>query len=240
MLKIKVFIISIMSCLCTHVLSQLITNVNYKLIGDKIYVTYDLNAEPRTQYRIELKFIDNSGNELIPVNVDGDIGLVKGGTKKIITCALSEKIQSMEDIYDAVLVVKDKIKANHSILYNANLLLTYVGIKYAYLGDFGGYLSASSNLGGIHFSEDTNDYHMLTVGITARIYNKYYPYLGGGLEITRSEPIVEGGIIMNFRGLVIDLGGGSEFYYWRTTANDEPIEKLSALPFFKIGIGVGF
>lgn len=233
---IKVLLTVLFISLYTYGLSQHITNVDYKIDGNNIIVTYDLEAESRTNYKIDLVFLSREGNQLIPKTVEGDIGIVKGGKNKKIIWAVTEDVQSLEGDYKVILTIIDKIKNHHALFYSVNVALTFAGIRYAYLGKFGGYTSLSTDFGII----DT--YSMFTAGFTFRVAEKYYPYIGGGIEISfDSATIIEAGSMINFGKLAFDIGIGAEFY---STVSEESENyystNLNAMPFVKIGLGFCF
>jgi len=68
-------------------LNMKISGVNFRLGDEGIVVQYDIvDGSPGNQYFIELKFISDSGDKIIPESTTGDIGKnVKAGMGKTIT-----------------------------------------------------------------------------------------------------------------------------------------------------------
>ncbi len=200
---------------CTINYSQVIENVNYNVLDDQIDITYDLVSYKKGQkYNIVLKFVDDKGKTIIPVTVEGDIGIVKGGLNKRIIWNVLNDIQEFEGRYKAVITLtKPKIN-KHSILYNANIPWDFFGIKYAYIGRLGCYTSLASDFG---LLDETSHF---TGGLAVRAATRTNIYFGGGLELSWGNTVLESGIILKFNHATIDSGLGfdlmdSEYNYFK-------------------------
>lgn len=231
----KIHLYAFLLCLGTHAYSQVINNVNYKVVDEKVFVTYDLVSESHTRYNITLKFVDEKGDVIIPKTIKGDLTNVTGGTQKEIIWYVTNDIKDFEGKYKAVLTIVKKIQSRHSLFYDADVPLTFAGIRYTYLGKFGGYVSVSTDFGAI------DEFLICTAGLTMRIADKFYPYIGGGLEVFYFEPVPEAGFVINIKNMVIDLGFGMIIHYYDATYGfNNYNEELELLPFGKVGIGFIF
>jgi hypothetical protein len=192
--------------------SQIVENVDYSIDGDKIYITYDISYyEDGKKYNVDLKFVDNNGRIIIPKTVEGDIGSVYGGRNRKITWAVLQDMQEMSGEYKAIVTINEKEteKQNtqkHSFLFCPNLPWAFFGVKYAYIGKAGCYISGASDFG---LMDETCH---VTGGLALSVAQSTNIYFGGGMEIFWAEPLVESGVILKFKSITIDLGGGLNIF----------------------------
>ncbi|MBU0764068.1 MAG: hypothetical protein KJ607_04450, partial [Bacteroidetes bacterium] len=121
--KSLLLLIVVFGALSLSVLAQkselAVENVDFLVEGDRIVVVYDItNSKEAEVYDIDLKFVTESNNVIIPKTVSGDIGRrVKGGRyKKITWDVLTDKGD-----------VNEKMKAVITITSVVNSLFENVG-----------------------------------------------------------------------------------------------------------------
>lgn len=209
-LLLSLFICSLVYSIDSY--AQIVENVDYRIDGDKIYITYDISYyENGEKYNVDLKFVDNNGRIIIPKTVEGDIGSVYGGRNRRITWKVLQDIQEMNGQYKAVVAIKEKKakKQNakkHSVLICPSVPWAFIGAKYAYIGKAGGYISCASD-----FALLDEAFHV-TGGLALSVAQSTNIYFGGGMDVFLGEPLVESGVILKFKFLTIDLGGGVNIY----------------------------
>ena len=236
-MKIKSLLFVLLFSFCATAFSQSISNVDYEVKDENIVITYDLNGEPNTKYQIEVNFVNIDGTRVIPKTMDGDVGVVTGGKDKQIHWSVTFDTDGLDGKYKVVLTIKDKmkttikdkIKTQHAILFNANVPITIAGIRYAYLGKIGAYISLTNDFNLIY----TEGVLIGTAGINVRIADKFYPYVGGGVDIYFGDPFIEGGIMYRHDRLIFDLGIGFNLFYYYP-------DNLFPLAYAKVGLGYCF
>ena len=98
--------------------------------------------------------------------------------------------------------IQDKQEYNNTIMYQSNIPTGFIGIKYAYLGNFGGYMAFTSDFGIV------DEVYQLTVGITKKVSSSFNIYLGYGREFIWAESIIDAGIIYRKDRFSLGIGGG--------------------------------
>jgi hypothetical protein len=121
----------------------------------------------------------------------------------------------------------------HNLLYTANIPWAPFGLKYAYMGKFGGYAAFATDFYAI---EGTS---FITGGFTAKVTPKLNGYLGGGIALIEDyyydyyeeydesyiTGLMEAGVIAQFGRFSMDIGVGLDF--------DDYV-------FGKLGFGINF
>lgn len=97
---------------------------------------------------------------------------------------------------------KESSSFSNSIIYSAAIPYAPFGIKYHYCNSFGFYASFKSD-----FEIIDGDY-ILTGGFAKSIGQKVNLYFGGGYDISYDEGVAEGGLILKFNRIAIDIGVG--------------------------------
>lgn len=87
-------------------IAQSIVNVNFEQRGNNIVVRYDFQgALSKNKYDMKLYFIDESGNNVVPINITGDIKNIKNGKmQEIIWDVLADGIELIGN-YKAVIEI---------------------------------------------------------------------------------------------------------------------------------------
>ena len=218
--------------------SQVIENVDYNLVGNSINIFYDINDYTiGEKYEIEVRFVNNEGQVVIPRTLWGDFGIVTGGKGKKIVWSVFQDTQGLTGNYQAVVKISKKIYKRHTVFAYMNLPdVSLIGLKYAYVDKFGGYIGAS-----IRYDDDDP---LVVVGPVIRAYKAIYTYAGFGINVfTPEEIIIEAGTIITPRKLgfvAFDLGIGLFSY---TEYNTSAIPSLSPDEsikdvFIKVGVGI--
>ncbi|MEA3496690.1 MAG: hypothetical protein U9R42_11715 [Bacteroidota bacterium] len=146
-----------------------------------------------------------------------DKSLMLASHSDMITFGLGEDASYIHKI-DRVHKEFLKKEKNNAFFFSPSLPYGFLGFKYAYLGNFGGYISASTDLGII------DDVFYLTVGATSKMSQKINLYYGAGFELGWGELILETGVIYKTKTMAYDFGFGLDI--------DDP-----SYSFLKIGIG---
>lgn len=189
-------------CLYFQGYSQIIENVDYEIIGDQISVTYDLKKYKACEkYNIELEFVSERGETIIPATVEGDIGLIHGGKRKKIVWHVLRDIQEMEGRYKAVVTITKQVIKMHSVFISPNMPWSFAGLRYTNIKNLGYYVSVASDFGLIEATLH------LTGGMVIPVAKRTNIYFGGGGEIFWQEIIVESGVFLKFKSLTIDITG---------------------------------
>ena len=115
----------------------------------------------------------------------------------------------------------DKQEYNNTIMFQSHIPTGFIGIKYAYLGNIGGYMAFTTDFGII---ESVNQF---TIGITKKVSSNFNIYLGYGREFSWGESIIDTGIIYRKDRLSLGIGGGINI--------DDP-----AYSYGSIGVGFNF
>lgn len=93
--------------LSLNVISQVIQNVDFNFVDDKIVIFYDLvDCDSKYKYDIDIKFIDDQGNTIIPRNLSGDYGLVTCGRNKKVEWDLFKQVNKFEGNYKAEVSIR--------------------------------------------------------------------------------------------------------------------------------------
>ena len=220
------------------IFSQNIENVDYNLVGNSINIFYDIsNYYPAEKYDIKVEFVDDRGQVITPRTLTGDYGIIKGGQGKKIVWSVFQDTQGLTGNYQAVVRISRVVTKNHSGFYNLNLPgVSLLGVKYAYLGKYGGYVSASIVM--------DDDDPLVVAGPLIRVANTIYPYAGFGINVfTPQEVLAEGGIIISPRawGIVaIDFGLGVFSYTEQeySSGSSDYIDIYHNDLYIKVGIGI--
>jgi len=115
----------------------------------------------------------------------------------------------------------DKQEYNNTIMFQSHIPTGFIGIKYAYLGNIGGYMAFTTDFGII---EGVNQF---TIGITKKVSSNFNIYLGYGREFSWGESIIDTRIIYRKDRLSLGIGGGINI--------DDP-----AYSYGSIGVGFNF
>jgi hypothetical protein len=87
--------------------SQKVENVDFNFVDDKIVIFYDLvDCDSKYKYDIDIKFIDDQGNTIIPRNLSGDYGLVTCGRNKKVEWDLFKQVNKFEGNYKAEVSIR--------------------------------------------------------------------------------------------------------------------------------------
>ena len=90
----------------------------------------------------------------------------------------------------------------NTFAYSAAIPYGPFGIKYHRCKSFGFYSAFKTDFGLVD-----GDY-IITIGGAKSIGQKVNLYVGGGYDISFSEPVLEGGFMLKFGKFAIDIGGG--------------------------------
>jgi hypothetical protein len=95
-----------------------VENVIFYQENDNLVVTYDIkNAYPEESFEIELKFVSESKEVIIPKSVTGDIGNeIPGGDYKKITWSVLNDQSSFDGKYKAVVNIKSIANKTYAYL----------------------------------------------------------------------------------------------------------------------------
>lgn len=88
--------------------SQVIENVDFNLIDNKIVIYYDLlDCDSKYTYEVDIRFVDDRGNTIIPRNLTGDYGRVSCGRNKKVEWDLFQQVNEFEGNYKAVVTIAE-------------------------------------------------------------------------------------------------------------------------------------
>ena len=125
------------------------------------------------------------------------------------------------DVEKSYTKTPDKQEYNNTIMFQSHIPTGFIGIKYAYLGNIGGYMAFTTDFGII---EGVNQF---TIGITKKVSSNFNIYFGYGREFSWGESIIDTGIIYRKDRLSLGIGFGINI--------DDP-----AYSYGSIGVGYNF
>ncbi len=90
-------------------MSQEISNVDFSIKNNIIYINYDLlDCPSKSLYDIRLKFIDKQGGEIYPTYISGDIKKVDCGNGKRIEWDVLQDKSELKDEVQAIIEISKK------------------------------------------------------------------------------------------------------------------------------------
>ena len=255
-MKNKLILISAISLLLSiRGFSQNVENVDFNLAGEKINIFYDLNNIQKCD--VDIKFITEDGQTIIPRTITGDVGKgIAGGKNKKAVWNVFEDRGGLSGNHQCIINISNVRKFTNndiSLFTQIPVEVKYsfsIGGKYVhYFSKFGGYVS----LAFLEFSdedsynEDCINYYdgfSLYAGGAVNL-NAVKPYIGAGLcrqlydycaddevayggDIADIGPCFQGGFMIPVKRFLIDAG-----------ANLFPAETDFYLS-FTVGIGYSF
>lgn len=106
------------------------------------------------------------------------------------------------DVEKSYTKTPDKQEYNNTIMFQSHIPTGFIGIKYAYLGNIGGYAAFTTDFG------NNYDVYQFTVGITKKVSSNFNIYLGYGRDFSWGESIIDAGIIYRRDRFSLGIGGG--------------------------------
>ena len=98
--------------------------------------------------------------------------------------------------------IHDKQEYNNTIMFQSHIPTSFIGIKYAYLGNIGGYVAFTTDAGIV------DGVYQLTIGITKKVSSNFNVYLGYGYDFSYYESMIDAGIIYRINRFALGIGGG--------------------------------
>ena len=110
-----------------------ITNVDFQVNNNKIYVTYDIeNYSPIEKFIVNLTFINDIGEEFIPISTTGtsNVEITGGKQRKIVWDVLKDSVDVYGSLKARVYIEKVKQKPGNMSMALYSLVVPGLGDKY--------------------------------------------------------------------------------------------------------------
>ena len=115
---------------------------------------------------------------------------------------VTNSFAQFDDIEKSYVKTPDKQEYNNTIMFQSHIPQSFIGIKYAYLGNIGGYVAFTSDFGIIE------GLYQLTFGITKKVSPNFNVYLGYGREFGWGESVIDAGVIYRKDRFALGVGFG--------------------------------
>jgi hypothetical protein len=166
--------------LSLNVSSQVIKNVDFNFVDDKIVIFYDLvDCDSKYKYDIDIKFVDDRGNTVIPRILSGDYGRVSCGKNNRVEWDPFQEMSTFEGNYKVtvnIVNVYDRFGKPVMLSSKENQQKTQKSFDVSAYGKFLSY----SNFANVFSAGFSIDYYLFNrnlivgseVGYTSSIFNQ--------------------------------------------------------------------